>query len=168
MPENNSGWTLQPYAEEDITSGPVVAYWYRGANAGNYVVVYTGAGIAGATSQQMLCPGNSIFTPEFLHISNAETVPGSCGGFGTDPGTLRACDHGIWIYETNIPGDLEGTLFASLEWRSDDGGVRGLSSQAETMPEMAELEPGLDSYAVPPWFTDDGSSTIECSAAFMG
>ena len=65
-------------------------------------------------------------------------------------------------------GDLEGTLFASLEWRSDDSVIRGLTSPAESMPGMAEVEPGLASYRVPPWFTDDGSTTIDCSEPITG
>ncbi len=163
IPENTSGWVLQPYAGADITSGPVNIYWYRGANGGNYIALYTGPGIAAAAGLG-LCPGNSIATTSFMHISNAPSEPGACDGFPTDVGRVQVCDHGIWIYDTMIPGDLEGTLFGSLEWNSD-AGITGLTSQVEATPDMAEFTAGLASYTVPPWFTDDGSSSIECAEA---
>ena len=112
-------------------------------------------------------PGNSIFTDQFRDVSNTPSEPGACDGFPTGTASLQVCDKGVWIYETNIPGDLEGFLYGSLEWNAD-GGIAGLYSQAETMPEMPELEPGLASYAVPPWFTNDGSTAIECGAPITG
>ena len=161
IPENNSGWVLQPYGDSDITAGAVNIYWYRGADGGNYIALYTGPGIAEAEGLA-LCPGNSIATTSFMHISNAPSEPGACDGFPTDPGEVQVCTHGIWIYDTLIPGDLEGTLFGSLEWNSD-AGITGLTSQVDTMPDMPEFEAGPASYTVPPWLTDDGSSAIECA-----
>jgi hypothetical protein len=160
IPQNNSGWALQAGAD-DITAGQVVVYWYRGAGGGNYVAVYTGAGIAGAAGLG-LCPGNSIFTDNFAHVSNTPSEAGACDGFPTETASLQVCEQGVWIYETAIPGDLEGFLYGSLEWNSA-GGIMGLYSQAETSPDMTELQPGLASYSVPPWFTDNGASVIECA-----
>lgn len=161
IPDLNSGQTLEPYGSEDITTGSVVIYWYKGT-AGTYLALYTGQGIAEGAGLA-LCPGNSIATTEFLHISNTPSEPGACDGFPTDVASLQVCDHGVWIYESAVPVDLEGTLFGSLEWNSA-AGITGLTSETPTAADTPEFEFGLGSYTVPPWMTDDGSSVITCEA----
>ena len=160
--ELTQGTALQPYGTEDITAGQVVVYWYRGA-AGNYVAVYTGDGIAQAEGLK-LCPGNSIKTDDWINISNAPAEDGACEWGPEVIGSLQVCDHGVWIYETVIPNDLEGELWGSLEWTSAaSGGPTGLTSITPSGDEMAELEAGLASYSLPPWYTSDGASVINCN-----
>ena len=163
IPELNVGQTLMPYATEDITAGPVVVYWYRGTG-GTYLAVYTGQGIAEAEGLG-LCPGNSINSGGvFSHVSNTPFEATSCQGFPTPPSSMQWCSSGVWIYETLIPNDLEGDLWGSPEWNSADGTVKGLTSQSPTSADMPEFEYGLASYTIPPWFTSDGSSVIQCGA----
>lgn len=163
IPELNVGAALQPYGTEDITQGQVVVYWYRGAGGGNYIALYTGEGIASASGLK-LCPGNSIATDTWYHITNAPAEDGACEWGPQDVGSLQVCDHGVWIYETAIPGDMEGDLYGSLEWTSlATGEPTGLTSVTKTSADMPEFEAGLASYSLPPWFTPDGASVINCN-----
>lgn len=161
IPDPTTGVTLVPYADENITVGDVFVYWYRGANGGNYLALYTGPGVEGSEGQA-LCPGNSIATTEFLHISNTPVESGSCEGFPTAVASVQVCSGGVWIYETAIPGDVEGTLYGSLEWNAADGSVKGLTSQFPTTPDMSEFTYGLASYSLWSGFTSDGSSEVSC------
>lgn len=161
IPDPTTGVTLVPYADENITSGDVFVYWYRGADGGNYLALYTGPGVAGSEGQA-LCPGNSISTPEFLHVSNTPVESGSCEGFPTPPASVQVCSGGVWIYETAIPSDVEGTLYGSLEWNAADGTIKGLTSQFPTAPDLPEFAYGLSSYSLWSGFTSDGSSEITC------
>lgn len=164
IPENTSGWQLQINpGSVDITTGPVVVYWYRNPTSGNYIAVYTGEGVAGGGGLGF-CPGNSIAIDDFMNISNAPTERGACDDFPTDVGSVQVCDHGVWIYETLIPGDAEGILFGSLEWRSGDE-IHGMSSQAETVADLPEFESGLASYSIAPFMTVDGATVIACEDA---
>lgn len=164
IPDPSTGVTLVPYVPdgEVITTGDVFVYWYRDTGGGNYLALYSGPGIAGAEGLG-LCPGNSIAAPDFVNVSNTPVEEGACDGFPTDTASVQVCSGGVWIYRTAIPGDLEGTLYGSLEWRADDGAVKGLTSQMETTPDMPEFEYGLASYTLWDGFTADGSSQITCS-----
>jgi hypothetical protein len=161
VPDPTAGATLVPYSDENITAGDVFLYWYR-EDGGNYVVIYAGPGIAGA-SGQALCPGNSIATPAFEFISNTPVEGGSCEGFTTDTASVQVCSGDVWIYRTAIPADSEGTLFGSLEWTAADGTIKGLTSQFETTNDIPTIEYGLGSYSLWEGFTSDGSTTITCS-----
>ncbi|MGB7860254.1 MAG: hypothetical protein WBM90_07125 [Acidimicrobiia bacterium] len=162
IPDPSTGVTVVPYADENITAGDVFLYWYREPGTGNYVVLYTGPGVAGSDGQ-MLCPGNSISTAAgFEYISNTAVEEGSCEGFPTDTSSVMVCSGGVWIYKTAIPNDVEGILFGSLEWNSADGSVKGLTSQFPTSPDMPELEFGLESYSLWEGFTSDGSTSVDC------
>lgn len=161
IPDPSTGVTLVPGSDENITAGDVFLYWYRDSVSGNYLALYAGPGIAGAAGQA-LCPGNSIFTTEFLHISNTPVETGSCEGFPTDTASVQVCSGDVWIYQTAIPGDLEGTLYGSLEWNAADGTIKGLTSQFPTESEIGTFEYGLNSYSLWDGFTSDGSSEITC------
>lgn len=162
IPDPSTGVTLVPYAGENVTTGDVFLYWYRDTSAGNYLALYTGPGIAGAAGLA-LCPGNSIAAPDFIHVSNTPVEDGSCDGFPTATASIQVCSGDVWIYESAIPGDLEGTLYGSLEWNSADGTIKGLTGQLATTPDMPEFEYGLSSYTLWDGFTSDGSSQITCS-----
>lgn len=75
-------------------------------------------GGASAIAGQRLCPGNSIATDTFLHVSNAPTEEGACDN------SRRV------VYETIIPGETEGVSFGSLEWRAGEE-IHGMTSQAQ-------------------------------------
>jgi len=138
---------------------------YRNPSSGNCLAVDTGEGVAGGEGLG-LCPGNSIATDTFLDVSNAPTDEGACADFPTDVGPVQVCDHGVRIDETLIPGDVEGVLFGSLEWRSGDE-IHGVSSQAEAVPDLPELESGLGSYSIAPWTTVDGATVVTCDDAHI-
>jgi len=161
IPDPDSGVTLAPYSDENITAGDVFLYWYRDIVGGNYLALYAGPGIAGAAGQA-LCPGNSIAVPDFIHISNTPVEDGACDGFPTDVASVQVCSGDVWIYQTAIPGDLEGTLFGSLEWTAGDGTIKGLTSQFPTDPDLPQFEYGLGTYALWDGFTSDGSSQVTC------
>ncbi len=163
IPDPQAGVTLVPGAGEDITAGDVFLYWYRDTVGGNYVALYAGPGIAGSAGLA-LCPGNSIASPDFKHISNTPVEDGSCEGFPTESASVQVCSGDVWLYRTLIPGDAEGTLYGSLEWNATDGSIKGLSSQFQTAPDLPELAFGLASYDLWEGFTSDGSSMITCSA----
>lgn len=98
------------------------------------------------------------------YISNAPAEEGAGDDFPTDVGSVQVCDHGVWIYETIIPNDPDGFLFGSLEWWAGDE-IHGMSSQAETVPDLPEFESGLASYSFAPWMTVDGATVITYDAA---
>ncbi len=162
IPDPTSGATLVPNSAENVVAGDVFIYWFRDTASGNYLAMYTGPGIAGSAGQ-MLCPGNSIFTTGFEHISNTPSETGACEGFTTMTAAMQVCSGGVWIYRTLIPGDLDGVLYGSLEWNSADGTITGLSSQFDTSPDLGTFEFGRSSYALWEGFTSDGSTSVSCS-----
>jgi len=161
IPDPSSGATLVPYSAEDITAGDVFIYWYRDSAGGNYLALYAGPGIAGAEGLA-LCPGNSIAAPGIMNVSNTPVEDDSCQDFPTETASVQVCTGGVWLYNTAIPGDLEGTLFGSLEWNAGDGTIKGLTSQFATSPDLPSFEYGLSSYSLWDGFTSDGSSMITC------
>jgi hypothetical protein len=161
IPDPVAGATLVGDPTTDITAGDVFVYWYRDAGSGKYLAVYTGPGITGSSGQQ-LCPGNSIAAPDFMYVSNTPIEDGSCEGFPTEAASVQVCSGDVWLYQTAIPGDVEGTLYGSLEWSADDGSIQGKYSQFPTSTEIGEFEYGLGSYDLWDGFTSDGSSTITC------
>lgn len=163
IPDPVAGATLVGDPATDITAGDVFVYWYRDTASGNYVVLYAGPGIAGSTGQA-LCPGNSIAAPDFMHVSNTPVEDGSCVDFPTVQASIQLCTGDVWLYRTLIPGDLEGTLYGSLEWNAGDGSIQGKYSQFETSNDIGEFEYGLGSYDLWFGFTSDESSTITCDA----
>ena len=110
--------------------GSVVARWYQ--SDGQYVVHYDGLVLADIVP---VCPGNSIKTDDgFQHITNSPASEGACEGAPTlasDPAGTKICD-GEVLYLTEIPVELEGTLYGSVELYREDGAIIGLSSRAET------------------------------------
>lgn len=114
--------------ELPVASGAVVARWYQ--SGGKYVVHYQGLSLA---ESGPLCPGNSISTDSgFLHISNAPTEAGACTGATTlvpPPTGVKLCGE-LVLYLTDIPADLAGELFGTIEIYLADGTIIGLTSMA--------------------------------------
>lgn len=162
IPDPTIGVTLAPGSAENITTGDVFVYWYRDTASGNYLAMYTGPGIAGADGL-MLCPGNSIAAPDFMHVTNTPVEDGSCTDFPTPTSSVQVCSGGVWIYQTAIPGDLSGTLYGSLEWNSADGSIQGLYSQFSTEENILEFAYGESSYLLWAGFTSDGAGRIDCT-----
>jgi hypothetical protein len=112
--------------ELPVAPGSAEARWYRGAT--NLVVVYAAPDLGA----EPICPGNSIETAEgFEHVSNSPTDEGACEGAPTladDPAGVRVCE-GLLVYETVIPVDSDGSLFASLE-RYEGGTITGVTGAA--------------------------------------
>ncbi len=118
-----------PSADElPVAAGSVEARWYQ--SGGKYVVHYQGLSLA---ESGPLCPGNSISTDSgFLHISNAPTEAGACTGATTlvpPPTGVKLCGE-LVLYLTDIPVDLAGELFGTIEIYLADGTIIGLTSMA--------------------------------------
>lgn len=128
------------FQDSDLPAPPgsVTANWFT--SGGFYVVAYYGLDLE---SSGPLCPGNSILSGSFLHVSNAPTEDGACEGFPTlteDPDVGPIDCHGTLFYRTAIPSDLQGTLFGTLEMLDPDGNLVGMTSQAESTPDMLEID----------------------------
>lgn len=119
--------------------GEVTASWFT--SGGFYVVGYFGLDLEASGA---LCPGNSIMTGgTWLHITNAPTEEGACEGFPTltdDPDVGPVDCHGTLFYRTAIPGDLQGTLYGTIEMLDEEGNLVGITSQAESTTEMLEID----------------------------
>ena len=118
-----------PSADElPVAAGSVEARWYQ--SGGKYVVHYAGLSL---DESGPLCPGNSISTDSgFLHISNAPTEAGACTGADTlvpPPTGVKLCGE-LVLYLTDIPVDLAGELFGTIEIYLADGTIIGLTSTA--------------------------------------
>jgi hypothetical protein len=127
-------------SELPVPPGTVEAHWY--SSGGRYVVAYVGLDLSATGA---LCPGNSILTDQgFEFISNAPTEEGACEGFPTlttEPEVGPSVCQGTVLYVTAIPSDKQGTLFGSIEALADDGAaVIGLTSEAETSPDIPEID----------------------------
>jgi len=162
IPAAGTAVVLAPYGTENQTAGDIRVNWYRAVGSGNYVAVYSGPGVA---DSEPLCPGNSIqVAATILFPSNAASLPGACEGFITPDAHLSTCDEGVWIYESLIPGDRQGTLWAKVEWLSASGAVTGLTSSTDTETVTAEFDPTLISYRVPEEMASGGSTVVVCGA----
>ncbi len=119
--------------------GSVTVQWFT--SDGYYVAAYYGLDLEASGP---LCPGNSILSGgNWQHISNAPTEEGACEGFPTltdDPAVGPIDCHGTLFYRTAIPSDLQGTLFGTLEILDADGNLVGMTSQAEIIPDMLEID----------------------------
>jgi hypothetical protein len=127
-------------SELPVPLGVIEAHWYTWDE--RYVVAYVGLDLE-ATGP--LCPGNSIRTSQgFEFVSNAPTHEGACEGLTTlttDPEVGPRVCQGTVLYVTAIPSGTEGLLFGTLNKLVDDGAaVTGLTSVAQTSPEIAEID----------------------------
>ena len=120
--------TYGPSDQLPVAAGSVEARWYQ--SGGKYVVYYQGLSLA---ESGPLCPGNSIFAEgEFQHISNAPTEAGACTGATTlvpPPTGVKLCGE-LVLYLTDIPVDLAGDLYGTIEIYLVDGTIVGLTSTA--------------------------------------
>jgi hypothetical protein len=130
-----------PFEDSDLPAAPgsVTAQWYIAGE--RYVVAYAGLDVSNSSP---LCPGNSILTGAgFQHVSNAPTEEGACEGFPTlttDPEVGPMVCQETLLYVTAIPSNLQGTLFGTLEALTEDGDLIGLTSTAQSAPEMPEID----------------------------
>ena len=120
--------TYGPSDQLPVATGSVEARWYQ--SGGQYVVHYAGLSLA---ESGPICPGNSISTDSgFLHISNAPTEAGACTGATTLvplPTGVKLCGEQV-LYLTDIPVDLAGDLYGTIEIYLADGTIVGVTSTA--------------------------------------
>ena len=155
---------LEPYGPQQVVVGEIFASWYLSGDARSYIVLYTGSGLSDSVG---MCPGNSIqtegdFNPDW--ISHAPPSPPACDGFPTNRGSVRVCDHGVWIYRSLIPGDQQGVLWATLETFTKSGSlaVTGSTSRIDSQRDLPTINFLAGGYRVPASLTDDGSTEIAC------
>ncbi len=165
-PEPVTAEILESFVGATLAGAPVVdaevmVYWNNGSN-GTLIGIYHGPGLADVTG---LCPGNSLNAGgAFSFVSNSPADAGACDGFPTPVSSVRVCSSNVWLYESLIPNDSEGTIFGSLE-RSVDGGIANMTSMAVNTPGTPEIDYSADVYTIPAMFTSDGSTEITCAAA---
>ena len=159
--ESFVGAPLAPYGDSNIVDGEVKAYWNNGSN-GTLVAIYHGAGLADLTS---LCPGNSAFTDgAFQYVTNTPAGAGACTDFPTPTAALLVCTSNVILYQSAIPNNTVGDLYASLEWRLEDGSISGLTGVSVNQPDTPEIDFEARVFDISPMFTSDGASEITCEA----
>lgn len=157
--ESFVGAPLVPYGDSTIVDGEVKAYWNNGSN-GTLVAIYHGAGLSDLTS---LCPGNSAFTDgAFQYVTNTPAGAGACDGFPTPTSSLLVCTSNVILYQSAIPNNTVGDLYASLEWSLEDGSISGMSGVSVNQPDTPEIDFDARVFDISPMFTSDGASEITC------
>lgn len=155
--ESFVGTATTPYSAESIVEGEIRVYFNNGSN-GFLIAIYHGDGVLDPTD---LCPGNSINTGTFENISNAPATAGACDGIDTDRGSVRICSSGVWLYETKIPNDSDGTLWGSVD-KVVGGQIMGVTGQAANRAGTPEIDYSADVYDISAMFTSDGATEITC------
>ena len=79
-------------------------------------------------------------------------------------GSVRVCTGNVWLYNTMIPNDSEGTVYGSLE-KLVDGVYLGATAIATNSPGTPPIDYTFDVYTISPMFPSDGSTEITCAAA---
>ncbi len=138
----------------------VEAHWYQYED--NYVVMYRGFD---ASAGIPICAGNSIFDGTiFTSISNSPhlgTADEICVGAPTiaeSPAGVYACGS-LLYYVTQIPTDIEGSLWGTLELGTAEGlegQTTGPSGTPTDIANTPEFFPGLATYELPPSGVDAG------------
>jgi hypothetical protein len=160
---------LEPYsdnAEDLFPTGSVEAHWYQWN--GLYVVLYRGYD---ALSGQEICAGNSIFPPGQIwiyitnspHIGVADEICIDTAKIAEAPSGVRACGSLLLYYVTEIPTDVEGDLYGTLEIGSGGGNWNGHTGFTPSdLANTPEFEPGLAAYELPP--SDfDALGVVDCN-----
>jgi hypothetical protein len=155
---------LEPYSPggaDLFPPGSVEAHWYQWGD--RYVVLYRGFNAADGSA---ICAGNSVFVEGvgYGSISNSPHNGAEdeiCIGtqrFAEPPSGVFACD-ALLYYVTEIPSDVDGTLWGTLEY--GDGEWEGQTSQAITdLTNTPVFEPGLTAYDLPPTTDGPGESVV--------
>ncbi len=133
-------------AVTDLPDGlqTVTARWYRGG--GRLILVYQGLDLSVSGP---VCPGNSIFTTQFEFISNSPTAPGACDGDPSGSLALAGPDAGVRIcaglvsYITEIPDDIAGVVFATINLFPDTGPALGITVSTPTSAGIPEIDPSI-------------------------
>ncbi|MFQ5968598.1 MAG: hypothetical protein ACE5MI_13485 [Acidimicrobiia bacterium] len=163
------GAVLQPYPPDEagganlFPPGSVEANWYQWPDEGLYVVLYRGLSIADTGP---LCAGNSMFSAGFRHVTNSPII-GTADELCVDaakiaeaPSGVRQCDTLVY-YVTEIPTDVEGDLFGTMEI-NDGTGFRGQTSTVATdLASTPVFTPDLAAYSLPASGVDD-AHTVAC------
>ena len=131
-----------------VARGSVTVEWYL--FRGWYAAVFRGLDAAAINP---VCIGTSVLNRalvEVQQISNAPLAPGGCDDAGAGrvfpaqpPSGVRQCGD-VVAYVTPIPGDAEGTLYASITEFLGDGTGIGLSGGLDVrFGALPEIDPAL-------------------------
>lgn len=123
--------------------GSIEVHWFKAGD--RLAAVYIGLDLD-ATGP--LCPGNSIFTGAIWeHISNAPSPGADCTGAPTildsvaGVSGVQTCE-GLVSYMTDIPSDLDGDLFGSVEIYDPAGAHKGASGFVTALAaDIPEIDP---------------------------
>jgi len=157
---------LDPYSPggaDLFAPGAVEAHWYQWD--GLYVVLYRGFDASDGTP---ICAGNSILETgagwthitDSPHAGEVDKICIDAVRIAEAPSGVFACDT-LLYYVTEIPTDLGGDLFGTLE--IGDGEWNGQTSQAPAdLAGTPEFEPGMAAYELPQTDVDPGGVVV-CS-----
>ncbi|MGB7861036.1 MAG: hypothetical protein WBM90_11110 [Acidimicrobiia bacterium] len=141
-----------PGGEELFEPGSVEAHWYQWNNF--YVVLYRGYD---ASTGNPICAGNSILVPGvgFNNVTNspingtADSVCVDAARIAEQPAGARACG-ALLYYVTEIPTDLDGDLYGTLELNDGSGWIGQTSSATSDLANTPMFEPDQTAYELPP------------------
>ena len=77
---------------------------------------------------------------------------------------MRICSGGLWLNQTLIPNDSDGTLWGSVDSEVDEA-VVGVAGQSTDQPGTPLIDWSADGHSASTMFPNDGSSEIPCCAA---
>ena len=143
--------------------GSVEANWYQWPDQALYVVLYRGLSIADTGP---LCAGNSIFSAGFRHVTNspidgtADELCVNANKIAEAPSGVRECDTLVY-YVTEIPTDVEGDLFGTMEINDGSGWIGQTSNVATDLASTPAFVPDLAAYALPDSSVDE-AHTVNC------
>jgi hypothetical protein len=160
--ENGSFSSDVPAADLPVEPGSVKAHWYRGPE--RYVVIYGGISLDDA---EPLCPGNSILIEtSFESTSNSPTAEGGCEGTLADNAPQEgegvvACGP-LLMYDTDIPAENAGALYASVE-TAEGNVIHGVTSVISSSDgQIPDIELGASGYTIPAGILPDGTTEVTC------
>lgn len=140
----------QPYgppgADPIVEPGSAGILWYDGGET--WVAVFVGLDL---DALGPVCPGSSmeVSPATFDFNSNTPTEEGACEGFTTPEATVRRCGSAL-VYQSLVPMDAEGTLYASLERPDGQGGIEGITSMVQADAAAAPaIDPTASAYLTP-------------------
>jgi hypothetical protein len=120
---------LTPSPEQlPFPEGSVSAHWYQ--SDGLYVVWFKDFPL-----DEGLCPGTSILLASggFQNPANSPTAEGACEGVDTlkpPPTGPHICGEGLMLFQTEVPVETEGELYASTNRQHEDGSSTGVLGHA--------------------------------------
>jgi hypothetical protein len=146
--------------ELPVSIGTVAAHWYR--SSGVYVIAFKGLDLE---ETGPLCPGSSVQTDVgFEHVTNAPTRGNACEGaenLASPTDGVRTCGP-LVLYITEIPEDVKGDLFATIERYEGESRIVGVTGVVNAnMSKAPEIDPEAEKFTLPKGLVE-GTTEVTC------